>query len=151
MKSELKVKVVDITEDGIDVNDYLDAEFIGLTEKDHLHFITPLTVKARLQLVGETVLAKVNVAGRFASQCYRSLLPVERNWSVAFMLDYPLDPNAQYLDLAEDIRQEIILELPIRVLSDAEEAKDQRVERLKEDLQSPDDDLPDTYQPFKNI
>ena len=151
MKSEMKVKLADIGQDEFIVDDYLDAEFLGLTKKDHLHFITPIDVNASLQRVDDRVVANVRAKGRFASFCYRTFEPVERNWSANFILDFSVDRNTQEIDLAEDIRQEVILNLPMRILSDAEEAKDRKMEKLKKNLEPFDDNKPDTYQPFKNL
>ena len=156
MKSEVKVKISDIGQSGYVLHDTLNAEYLGLTREDPLYFIGPLVIDATLQKVEDTILADVRTAGRFASFCYRTSVPVERDWSIQFSLDYKVDKNDQYIDLADDIRQEVVLGIPLRVLSDEEMKKSPPEGPGPQE--EPDDaprlggDPPsDSYRPFENI
>jgi len=157
MKSEgIKIKIKDIRPDGIEVSGQLEAEYIGLTEEDYLHFIKPVEVAAFVERVDDTVLAKIHVKSRYVSFCARSLERIERDWTQNFRLDFPIDRTKEYIDMSEDIRQEIIINLPVRLLSDAEMEKD-RLAGQEEDHSAGDshqedrEEKPKTYQPFKDL
>lgn len=150
MKSELIVKVADIPSDkGLRIEEELDPAYLGLTENDPVYFIAPVSVQAELNQYDTTIVADVKVNSRFKSECYRSLEPVERDWQQAINLDYDTDECSDSIDLGEDIRQEIILSLPMRVLSDAEMTKDKA--SGKKEKPKADEDETGTYRPFEKL
>jgi len=142
----LKIKVKDIRSGGLDINTRIPEDFIGLTDQDYLYFITPLEVNAKLERVEDTILSKVHVKGRYSSHSYRSLDLVRRDWENEFTLDFPVDPSTDNIDLGESIRQEVILRIPMRILSDAE----LKAKSAFQSDQKTDEELK-TYRPFENL
>lgn len=112
----MKFNVKDIRLDGIDVVDQIDADVIGLTEKDEVSIVDPLDVNAHFQRIETTVLARTNVHSRLKSVCYRCLEEVDQDWSQEFVLNFPLDRNTEVIELDEEIRQEVLMNLPDRIL-----------------------------------
>jgi uncharacterized metal-binding protein YceD (DUF177 family) len=155
MKSEIKIKLNEITPEGYDLEDYLDAAYIGLTSADPLYFIAPVVVTGRLYKVKESIIANLTASSRFASFCCRTLEPVRRDWSARITLDFPVDPLKQVIDIADEVRQEVIINIPLRVLSETEMAKDARGEPslFEADDEPGDGDGPekDTYRPFDGL
>ncbi len=144
-----KIKVRDIREGGIRIEDTIDPSIFELTQQDYLQLIQPVSVKARLRKFETTVLTEIDVATRFTCKCYRTLEQLERDWSDSFTLDYELEPQQEELDLQDDIRQEIILRLPTRVLSDK---ADEKVEVAETASTEDEDERPDnTYRPFEGL
>lgn len=155
MKSELKVKINDITEDGYDLEDYLDASSVGLDDSDAGRYVTPVRVKGTLYRRRDCIVANLNATSRYATLCYRSLEPVEQAISVDMTFDFKIEANQQTLDLADEIRQEMILNVPLRLLSKAEMAKEARGE-LSSFVMIDDENLekelePETYRPFEGL
>lgn len=146
----LRINVRDITSKGLDVAADLSIEYMGLTKDDYVHFITPLHVTAHVNKFDTTILSNVQVSGRFESFCSRSLERLERDWQDKFTLDFEFDNTVEFINLGEDIRQEVILRLPVRLLSEKEEAK---AKSEKEKSEQVDSDIGEekTYQPFKNL
>jgi len=112
----MQICIKDIRPGGIEVAGKLSAEVIGERKEDLLKFVDPLDVKARLERIEETILAHIGVTGKYSSSCSRCLEAVESNWHKNFDLDFEIERKTKSIELEEDIRQEIILSLPRRVL-----------------------------------
>lgn len=154
MIENFKVYVKTFPKAGMEINDELPPEYVGLTKEDYLYFKAPLKVHAAIKKVENLFFSEVDVEGRFTSFCYRSLETVERDWKIHFQLETPFEPNVEFIDLAEEIRQEIILGLPMRVLSDKEMAKEKSAKKIiEEPVEKPinDERPPNTYRPFENL
>ncbi len=153
----MKVYLKHITEEGLPVSGELSPAFIGLTEDDYLHFITPVSIEALIQRFDEIVIGNFTVCGRFQSVCARSLEKIERDWTEKFQLEFPVTDETEFIELDEDIRQEIIIRVPLRVLSDAE-AKKEAMEIQEQKKQAKNDKNKNkanwagpTYKPFENL
>ncbi len=112
----MKIPIKDILPEGIEVSNHISAETIGLTQNDEGYFIAPLDVQAKINRVNNTVLAKTKVHGKYRSACARCLAEIERDWNGNFLLDFAVEKQTEAVELDEDIRQEVLLNLPPRVL-----------------------------------
>ena len=113
---QMKILIKDIKPEGIEVADHIPVATIGLTQNDPGYFIAPLDVQAKVNRVSNTVLAKTRVRGRYRSACARCLADVDQDWNGNFLLDLAIDKQTEAVELDEDIRQEVLLNLPPRVL-----------------------------------
>lgn len=143
-----KIKIRDITPGGLHIEDTIDQSVFEQSEDDYIRFIQPLTVKAVVKKFESTVLCDVEVKTRFATFCSRSLEKLERDWGLKFSVDYEIEPYQETVDLEDDVRQEVLLQLPVRILSDAEAAKE-----AQEKKEEPPADRPpeNTYKPFTGL
>jgi len=144
-----KIEIKDITDDGIYRDDTITVEEIGLTDQDHLYFVQPVAVQVHLKRIADVILSHVQVKGRYHSTCARSLEVVERDWDADFDLDYQIDADQEELDLVEDIRQEVIMRIPVQVFSNEELVKNSK-EKRQPQLQV-EDQKGDTHQPFSQL
>lgn len=112
----MKIKVKDIQPEGVEVSDHIPVTVIGLTQDDPGYFVAPLDVQAKVNRVNNTVLAKTKVHGKYRSVCARCLAGIEHDWNGNFLLDFAVDKQTEAVELDEDIRQEVLLNLPPRVL-----------------------------------
>ena len=112
----LKIAIKDIHPEGIEVSDHIPVAAIGLTRDDPGYFIAPLNVQAKVSRANNTVLAKTKVHGKYRSACARCLAEIERDWNGNFLFDFAVDKQTESVELDEDIRQEVLLNLPPRVL-----------------------------------
>ncbi len=112
----MKVHIKDIRLGGIDVIGSMNPEVVGERKEDALRFIEPLTVKAHLERFESTVVVHIEVMGKYSSSCSRCLEIVEKNWKKDFDLDFEIERNMHSIEFEEDVRQEVILSLPRRVL-----------------------------------
>ncbi|MBI5149223.1 MAG: DUF177 domain-containing protein [Candidatus Omnitrophica bacterium] len=112
----MKIHVKDIRPEGLELTGQIAPELIGLTSGDELYFTGPLDVRARVNRVEGTVLAKTRVHGRYTSVCGRCLVEIREDWAGDFLFDYPIGRDTEAIELDDDIRQEVLLNLPPKVL-----------------------------------
>ncbi len=112
----MKIKIKDIRPEGIEITDLIQTSAVGLTKDDVLQFIAPLDVSAKVRRTENEVLVQTNVRGRYTSFCGRCLEKIERDWSGDFFFHIPINRDTESIDLDEDIRQEVIVNVPARVL-----------------------------------
>jgi len=147
----MKIFLRDVKAEGIDVHYAIPVEEIGLTKDDYLRFIEPLEVKAHIELVDNVLLSNTKVKSRYKSFCARTFVELERDWSDEFILDFTVTKATEFVELDDDIRQEVILGLPVRILCDAEMQKEAAAIEEKENLDELHVENQRTQQPFKNL
>lgn len=112
----MKIRVKDIKPAGLEVVEAIPLEIFELSGQDGVCFLGPLTATANANRVDNSVLVKVHMHGRHKSPCCRCLEMVEEDWDRDFVLDYPVGCDTESIELEDDIRQEVILNLPQRIL-----------------------------------
>jgi uncharacterized protein len=110
----MKVRLSDISEEGLTVTEALDPAKTGLDAPD-LIFTAPVGVTAAFQKQQETVWVEVGVEGDTQRTCARCLESFGRPYDSRFHLDYSVDGKLE-LDITDDVRQEILLSYPVRFL-----------------------------------
>ena len=111
----MKIVIQDVTVKGLELFERVEAGAIGLSPED-LECLSPLTIKAKITRVDDTILANIQIQGRYSFSCARCLETLESNLSQEFDFDYPIEKGLEFIELGEDIRQEIILSSPAKVL-----------------------------------
>ena len=104
----MKILVKNIKANGYQLHKTLDAEVIGLV-KEEINCVSPLDIKAKMERVGNTVIAESEVSVTCIFLCARCLEPVELKRVQRFYHDFEINSLTEYIDLGEDIRQELIL------------------------------------------
>ena len=111
----MKVMVKTIPASGLEFTRTVSPESIGLMHDD-LNCVSPLEVTAKIERIQNVVVANVDVRGKYSFICSRCLSGVDHDDVSQFKFEYLVNLNTVSIDLGEDIRQEIILDLPVRVL-----------------------------------
>ncbi len=111
----LKVPVKDILSAGLRIEEDVALADIGLSE-DETEARSPLSVDAMLTRVDNIVLADVVVSAEYGYQCARCLEDFTRPKSREFHFDYEVASPMDVIDVGEDIRQEMILNIAQRML-----------------------------------
>jgi len=112
----MKIHIRQIKAEGIELQDLLSPEWIGLTRKDNVQFVEPVAIKAGITRVDDEMLVQIIANSHYESFCYRCLKDIENDWTASFMLSFDIDKQREFIDISEDIRQEMILNLPARIL-----------------------------------
>ena len=110
----MKVKLSEIPEEGLTLNEHLDPAQMRL-DTPELKFTAPLDLTATFQEQRETVWVQVGISGQMRQICGRCLEPYEKLYNGSFHLDYAVK-GMFFLDITDDVRQEILLSYPIRFL-----------------------------------
>ncbi len=112
----MRIYIKKIGPDGLNVNDTIACEDIGLTKDDNIYFTSSVNVSAHVDLIDDVIIATVSTEGLIVSSCARCLSEVKRRLYINFELDYKIERGTEFVEIGEDVRQEIILGLPFRIL-----------------------------------
>jgi len=111
----IKISVRDITSSGLDIDQSIAMEDIGLTSEE-VDLRSPLHVKAHLEKFDNFIIADTHIKAEFGYFCARCLEELSSSEERSYKFDFELDPALEFVDLGEEIRQEMILANPARVL-----------------------------------
>ena len=104
----MKVLIREIPPQGLELQERLEPQKLGLTDEEFQN-LAAVTIAAKLEKVGTTVLAKVHVESSTPLECGRCLEPITKKIVKNCDFDYEIDKRTEFIDLGEDIRQELVL------------------------------------------
>ena len=112
----IKIAVRDITSNGLDIDQSIPKEGIGLSDEE-VDIRSLLNVKAHIERVDNVVIADTRIKADFGYMCARCLEELYASEERTYKFDFELDPTGtEFIDLGEEIRQEMIMSNPARVL-----------------------------------
>lgn len=111
----IKISVRDIPSNGLDIDQSIPKEGIGLSSEE-ADIRSLLNVKARLEKVNNLIIADTRIKAEFGYMCARCLEELSSMEERSYKFDFEIGPTVEYIDLGEEIRQEIILANPAKVL-----------------------------------
>ena len=110
----MKVRLSDIPEKGLTLSERFDPAAKKL-DTPELTFAAPLTVTAAFQREREVVMVQVEALGDIEMTCGRCLEVYKQPYDGRFSLGYDVKGEL-FLDVTDDIRQEILLSYPVLFL-----------------------------------
>ena len=111
----IKISVRDIPSSGLDIDQSIPKEGIGLSSEE-ADIRSLLNVKAHLDKVDNFIVADTHIKAEFGYMCARCLEELSSIEERSYKFDFEIDPTSEYIDLGEEIRQEIIMANPAKVL-----------------------------------
>jgi uncharacterized protein len=111
----IKISIRDITSKGLDIHRSIPKEGIGLSDEE-IDLRSPIEVNAHLQRDGNLIVAETSIKADFGFMCARCLGDVHEVKEHHYHFDFEIDPTLDYVDVGEEIRQELILANPPRIL-----------------------------------
>lgn len=112
---EMKINIARIPPDGMQVYEELDPVCADLN-RDDIRFISSLKVDVKLRKTVNVLSADVEVKSMVLSSCSRCLKEEEKDFSKTFNLNYEIKKGDNFIDLSPEIREEIILGYPVKIL-----------------------------------
>ena len=112
----MKILVRQLGPEGVDLQESFAVDRIEMAQTDVLRFLQPFEIKAKVIRAEDEIVAKITSTSRFASFCSRCLEELEQDWSARFTLTFSTKEYPEFVEMDEEIRQELILNLPVRVL-----------------------------------
>ena len=112
----MKIRIRDIRHEGLEREGEVDAAILNLDKSDAVRFLEPLKTRAKFELIENTILVKTHIHSRFSSFCSRCVGDVEQEFDHEFWFDLPFTRQMEFIEVDDEIRQEIILNLPLRIL-----------------------------------
>jgi uncharacterized protein len=111
----IKISLRDIISKGLDIDQSIPKEGIGLSDEE-VDIKGLINVKAHLEKVNGVVIADAHIKAQFGYLCSRCLEELYVTQERSYTFDFPIEPTMEYIDLGEEIRQEIIMANPAKVL-----------------------------------
>jgi len=111
----IKISLRDITTNGLNIDQSIPKEGIGLTSEE-VDIRSLLNVKARIEKVDNFIIADTHIKAEFGYLCARCLEELYSTEERSYKFDFEIDPGMEYIDLGEEIRQEIIMANPAKIL-----------------------------------
>ncbi len=113
----MKINIQNIPEKGFLTESTYPLDFLEQCADDDLVFIEPFKVKTRIDKAQDDLIIKIDVVGKYKTFCSRCLREMEQNYKTQIDLFYEnKDKEKDFIDITEDIRQEILLNLPPKIL-----------------------------------
>lgn len=111
----MKIQLNQIPQEGLNLKEEIDPSKLDL-ETELIRFRSPLSVSAQIHRITNAVTVKLNFKASMYSSCSRCLEEFDINLKKEVQLNYPVDKSILAIDLDPDIREEIILDYPIKPL-----------------------------------
>lgn len=111
----IKISIRDITSQGLDIDKQVPKEEIGL-EGDEVDIRSALSVKAYLQKADNFIIADTRLKAEFGYQCARCLEDISLQEERKYKFNIEVGSTSEFVDVGEEIRQELILANPARIL-----------------------------------
>jgi len=115
----MKVSVKDITEDPTTVEDVVSAAEWDMDSAD-TRFVDGIRMVGRFSLAGSEILAEITVDMTKEITCNRCLEVVVHKETQHIVLSYERSKLGDTLDVDQDVREEILLNWPMKVLCSEE-------------------------------
>jgi len=110
----MKIKISEIPKEGLSLKEAYDSNTLDLA-RDDLKFVSPIDISAFVTKDKDDLYAHVEAKGRLEMTCARCLVPYEIDFRREFDFSYDVKGKTS-VDITSDIRQEIILDYPIKPL-----------------------------------
>ncbi len=79
-----------------------------------------LRLKARVSRITNALSVDLNIKVRLHAGCSRCLDEFDWDWNKDVQLNYPVDSSTTFIDLNPEIREEVVLDYPIKPLCNLE-------------------------------
>ena len=112
----MRINIRDIRSEGLELSEKKTPEEMGLDTEEYIKFKDPILIKAFAEKINDTVLVKMHLEGGFETLCARCLESIANPWIKDLLLDFAIDKTTEFIELDDDIRQEMILNVPAKIL-----------------------------------
>ena len=113
----MKIIINQVPAEGLYLEEEINPEELDL-ETALIRFRYPLKLKARVTRITNALTINLNINGIIFADCSRCLSEFEWVFNKDIQLSYCLDSSDVFIDLKPNIREEIILDYPIKPLCD---------------------------------
>lgn len=111
----MKIIVNQVSAEGLYLEEKIKPSELDL-ETDLIRFRSDLGVKARLSRITNALTVELNIRALTCANCSRCLDEFEWEFDKDAQLNFSLDSNTAFIDLNPSIREEVILDYPIKPL-----------------------------------
>jgi uncharacterized protein len=112
---KLRINVNQVSFEGVVFEETISPGSLDL-DTEIVKFCKPLQVRVEACRVSNVISAHLVISSEILFQCSRCLNEFKNEFNKEIQLDYPFDSSVRYIDLDPDIREEIIMDYPIKPL-----------------------------------
>ncbi len=113
----MKIDINKIPLDGLIVEEQVNPSALDL-ETDTVKFSEPIKIRAEVSKITNAVTVALTLSGSIRLSCSRCLKESGVGLKKGLRFNYQADKTQQIIDLDQDIKEEIILDYPIKPLCD---------------------------------
>ncbi len=110
----MKIRLNQIPSDGIVIEEKVSPGELDLSTEE-VKISSPIKVRAEIHRISNAVTVNLDILARVNTECGRCLKDTSIDLNKKITLNYQVDSQEHYLDLDQDIREELILEYPLQV------------------------------------
>lgn len=111
----MKIIINQVPAEGLYLKEEIASAELDL-DMDLIKFRSPLKLTARITRITNALTVDLNIFGTIFAHCSRCLNEFEWVFNKDVMLNYSLESSDVFIDLKPNIREEIILDYPIKTL-----------------------------------
>jgi len=111
----MRIVVGEINQEPIEIKEDISASAWDISSFD-VKFVDNININCRFVRIDRVIFADINVATRREIVCSRCLSQVGQSVRQDFKKNYDIGNLDGYLDIDEDIQEEILLNFPMKVL-----------------------------------
>lgn len=111
----MKIYVNKIPQEGLIQEEHLNPAGLSL-DTQNIKICEPIKIKAEITRITNAVAVKMHLGYNLIFECSRCLREFKKDLVKDIQINIPLGKNEVEVDLTGDIRQEIILDYPIKML-----------------------------------
>ena len=111
----MKITINQVPVEGLYLEEQISSGQLDL-ETDLIKFRSPVKVKAQITRITNALSVDLNIRVNIFADCSRCLSEFEWVFDKDIKLNYPLESSDVFIDLNPEIREEIILDYPIKPL-----------------------------------
>jgi len=111
----MKVELNRITAEGLLIEESINSEDLDL-DTEEIKFTLPIRVNASVYKISNVVSVSLELSASFHTFCSRCLKDIEIPLKRYLRLNYEVKANQEFIELDEDIREDIILSYPVKFL-----------------------------------
>lgn len=115
-KYSIKLSLSRLEKENIQIDGVFDDGFLELEKDGMISVISPVNYKFEAQLHASGVVIQGNASVKISGQCGRCLENVEQEIATRYTLMLDELGNADEIDVADEIREELMLALPINII-----------------------------------
>ena len=111
----MKININQIPLEGLIIDEEITAKALDV-ETDTVKLRGPIMLEAEISKITNAVTVKLSLSAKLSLVCGRCLNEFEIDLKKKLQLNYPVGKGDLVIDLGPDIRQEIILDYPLKPL-----------------------------------
>ena len=116
----MRIDVARIPLEGLELEEDISASQLHIEDSDMVRLAGPVHIKARIGRITDVVTVALNMSASLKMVCSRCLDEFDVNLRKNLSLNYPLEKQQRYIDITDDIREEILLDYPLKPLCKAQ-------------------------------